>query len=147
MGDNIVGGPRQQRMLISRRGGPEELTLMDEPMPSPVRISFAYASLRQGSLVPMCEGLYTGIPSYPFAPGHDVVGEIDAFGPGAGAGLLAGQRVEALTLQLRAATFALLLCLRTIAYPYPTWCYTNGHEELPLVPLSIFCQPIEEAKI
>jgi NADPH:quinone reductase-like Zn-dependent oxidoreductase len=98
MGDNIVGGPRQQRMLISRRGGPEELTLMDEPMPSPVRISFAYASLRQGSLVPMCEGLYTGIPSYPFAPGHDVVGEIDAFGPGAGAGLLAGQRVEALTV-------------------------------------------------
>jgi hypothetical protein len=35
MGDNIVGGPRQQRMLISPRGGPEVLTLMDEPMPQP----------------------------------------------------------------------------------------------------------------
>jgi len=101
MGDNIEGGPRQQRMLISRRGGPEVLTLMDEPMPQPGPNQLRLRVLATGVAfadVLMREGLYPGIPSHPFAPGYDVVGEIDAFGPGAGAGLLAGQRVAALTV-------------------------------------------------
>ncbi|MGH6840868.1 MAG: alcohol dehydrogenase catalytic domain-containing protein, partial [Methylocella sp.] len=101
MGDNIEGGPRQQRMLITRRGGPEVLTLMDEPMPQPGPNQLRLRVLATGVAfadVLMREGLYPGIPSYPFAPGYDVVGEIDAFGPGAGAGFLAGQRVAALTV-------------------------------------------------
>jgi NADPH:quinone reductase-like Zn-dependent oxidoreductase len=101
MGNNISVGPRQKRMVISRRGGPDVLTLMDEKMPQPGPNQLRLRVLATGVAfadVLMREGLYPGIPTYPFAPGYDVVGEIDAFGPGAGADLLAGQRVAALTV-------------------------------------------------
>ena len=74
MGDNIVGGPRQQRMLISRRGGPEVLTLMDEPMPQPgpnqLRLRVVATGVAFADVL-VREGLYQGIPSYPFAPGYE----------------------------------------------------------------------------
>jgi NADPH:quinone reductase-like Zn-dependent oxidoreductase len=101
MGDDVAGELRQQKMVISRRGGPEVLTLVDEPMPQPGPKQLRLRVLATGVAfadVLMREGLYPGIPNYPFAPGYDVVAEIDAFGPGAGADLLAGQRVAALTV-------------------------------------------------
>lgn len=101
MGDNSAGAPRQRKMVISRRGGPEVLTLIDEPAPRPgpnqLRLRVLAAGVAFADVL-MREGLYPGTPSYPFAPGYDVVGEIDAFGPGAGADLLPGQRVAALTV-------------------------------------------------
>jgi NADPH:quinone reductase-like Zn-dependent oxidoreductase len=99
MGDANSG--RQQRMVVSRRGGPEVLTLVDEPMPQPgpdqVRLRVLAAGVAFADVL-MREGLYPGTPRHPFAPGYDVVGEIDAFGPGAGSNLQAGQRVAALTV-------------------------------------------------
>lgn len=92
-------GPRQQRMLISRRGGPEVLTLVDGPMPQPGRGQVRLRVLATGVAfadVLMREGLYPSMPPYPFAPGYDVVGEVDAVGPDAG--LSVGQRVAALTV-------------------------------------------------
>jgi NADPH:quinone reductase-like Zn-dependent oxidoreductase len=101
MGGTLEGGPRQQLMLISHRGGPEVLTLVDAPMPQPgpnqLRLRILAAGVAFADVL-MREGLYPGIPRFPFAPGYDVVGEIDAFGPGAGAGLQTGQRVAALTV-------------------------------------------------
>jgi NADPH2:quinone reductase len=44
MGNNISGGPRQKRKVISRRGGSDVLTLMDEPMP---------AMLAEGRIAPV----------------------------------------------------------------------------------------------
>lgn len=93
-------GLRQRRMLISRRGGPEVLTLVDEPMPQPGRGQVRLRVVATGVAfadVLMREGLYPGMPPYPFAPGYDVVGEIDAVGPDA-ADLSVGQRVAALTV-------------------------------------------------
>ncbi|MCI0467119.1 MAG: medium chain dehydrogenase/reductase family protein [Beijerinckiaceae bacterium] len=101
MGDNSASGPRQQKMVISRRGGPEVLTLADEPIPQPgldqLRLRVVSTGVAFDDVL-MREGLYPGTPSYPFAPGYDVVGEIDAFGPGAGAEMIPGQRVAALTV-------------------------------------------------
>jgi NADPH:quinone reductase-like Zn-dependent oxidoreductase len=45
----------------------------------------------------MCHGLYPKTPSFPFAPGYDIVGDIDALGPGV-AQFAFGQRVAALTM-------------------------------------------------
>jgi NADPH:quinone reductase-like Zn-dependent oxidoreductase len=94
-------GLRQQRILISRRGGPEFLRLVDEPMPQPGRGEVRLRVLATGVAfadVLMREGLYPGTPPYPFAPGYDVVGDIDAVGPDAAAALSVGQRVAALTV-------------------------------------------------
>jgi NADPH:quinone reductase-like Zn-dependent oxidoreductase len=87
-------------MLISHRGGPEVLTLVDEPMPQPGRGQVRLRVLATGVAfadVLMREGLYPHTPPYPFAPGYDVVGNIDAVGPDA-ADLSVGQRVAALTV-------------------------------------------------
>ena len=101
MGNDIEGGRRQQRMLISRRGGPQVLRLVDEPVPQPgpnqLRLRVLAAGVAFADVL-MREGLYPGAPRPPFAPGYDVVGEIDAIGPGAAAGWPAGQRVAALTV-------------------------------------------------
>jgi NADPH:quinone reductase-like Zn-dependent oxidoreductase len=92
-------GSRQQRMLIFHRGGPEVLTLVDEPMPQPgcgqVRLRILATGVAFADVL-MREGLYPHMPPYPFAPGYDVVGEIDAIGPDSG--LAVGQRVAALTV-------------------------------------------------
>jgi NADPH:quinone reductase-like Zn-dependent oxidoreductase len=92
-------GPRQQRMVISRRGSPEVLTLVDEPAPKPGRGQVRLRVLATGVAfadVLMREGLYPGMPAYPFAPGYDVVGEIDAIAPDVSGRFPLGQRVAAL---------------------------------------------------
>jgi NADPH:quinone reductase-like Zn-dependent oxidoreductase len=98
----IIGDQaRQQRVLISRRGGPDVLTLVDEPMPQPgagqVRLRVLAAGVAFADVL-MREGLYPNAPKIPFAPGYDVVGEIDAMGFGDCAGLAVGRRVAALTV-------------------------------------------------
>jgi NADPH:quinone reductase-like Zn-dependent oxidoreductase len=90
---------RQQQILISRRGGPEVLQLVDAPMPQPgpgqVRLRILATGVAFADVL-MREGLYPGTPPYPFAPGYDVVGEINAVGQDSG--LTIGQRVAALTV-------------------------------------------------
>lgn len=102
MADNVADGPRQQRvMIISRRGGPQVLRQVDEALPQPGPNQLRLRVLASGVAfadVLMREGLYPGSPRIPFAPGYDVVGEIDAASSGAGAGMPAGQRVAALTV-------------------------------------------------
>lgn len=76
------------------------LALTEEPLPEPrpgqVRLKIVAAGVSFADVV-MREGLYPGAPRPPFAPGYDVVGDIDAVGPDV-SGVATGQRVAAVTM-------------------------------------------------
>jgi NADPH:quinone reductase len=88
-----------RKVVISRRGGPEVLKLVEEALPEPkageARVKIAAAGVAFADVL-MREGLYAGVPKPPFAPGYDVVGTIDALGEGVH-GFSVGARVAALT--------------------------------------------------
>jgi NADPH:quinone reductase-like Zn-dependent oxidoreductase len=88
------------RVVITRPGGPEVLKLATEDAPSPapgqVRVRVLAAGVAYADLL-MRRGLYPGVPRLPFAPGYDIVGEVDALGKGV-TGFTIGQRVAALTV-------------------------------------------------
>src|SRR2546429_6522954 len=81
-------------------GEPESLRPRTRDLPDPaprqalVRVeatgvSFAEQQMRRGK--------YYDQPPFPFVPGYDLVGVVEALGPGDPAGLRGGQRVAALT--------------------------------------------------
>lgn len=88
-----------RRVVISKRGGPDVLKLVEDALPEPgegeVRLKVAACGVAFADVL-MREGLYPGVPKPPFTPGYDVVGTIDALGPSV-QGLAVGQRVVALT--------------------------------------------------
>src|SRR6266542_295470 len=89
-----------RRVVITRRGGPDVLALVEEPLPTPqageVRVRVEAAGVAFADVL-MREGLYPGAPALPFAPGYDIVGTIDAVGPDVAAAQV-GERVAALTM-------------------------------------------------
>ncbi|MCU1282059.1 MAG: oxidoreductase [bacterium] len=106
--------PKNRKMVISRRGGPAVLALVEEPLPEPaageVRLAIAAAGVAFADVL-MREGLYPGVPKPPFAPGYDVAGTIDALGAGV-TGFAVGQRVVALT---KIGGYADYLCVPSAA--------------------------------
>jgi D-arabinose 1-dehydrogenase-like Zn-dependent alcohol dehydrogenase len=80
------------RVHVSRPHGPLEIVEHDIPAPGPgwVRIKVLACGICHSDVVTR-EGLLPGI-QYPRVPGHEVVGVIDALGPGV-AGWRTGQRV------------------------------------------------------
>lgn len=89
-----------KRVVVERFGGPEVLEVVedDDPQPAPgeVRVqvlaagvSFTDSQLRAGT--------YLGVPKPPFTPGYELVGVVDALGPGCSR-LREGDRVAALTV-------------------------------------------------
>src|SRR5437667_8974283 len=72
---------------LSRFGGPEALQVVDAPLPRPkrgeVRVRVLASSLNYTDVV-IRRHLYpqTAARQLPFVMGYDVVGEIDAIGPG-----------------------------------------------------------------
>src|SRR6266498_965753 len=89
-----------KRVVVERYGGPEVLKMVDEddprPGPGEVRVrvlaagvSFSDALIRAGT--------YLGGPKPPFTPGYELVGVVEALGPGCGR-LREGDRVGALTV-------------------------------------------------
>ena len=89
-----------ERVVIDRYGGPEVIHVVqvDDPLPGPgevrVRVlaagvSFTDALLRAGT--------YLGVPKPPFTPGYELVGVVDAIGPGCSR-LRVGDRIAALTV-------------------------------------------------
>jgi NADPH:quinone reductase len=87
------------RIVAARRGGPDVLELVEEPMPEPALGEVRLRVLAAGVSFPdilMREGTYPGGPAWPFTPGCDVVGEVEAVGPGVTA-VRPGDRVAALT--------------------------------------------------
>jgi NADPH:quinone reductase-like Zn-dependent oxidoreductase len=99
-----------RRVVITRRGGPDVLALVEEPLPTPqagdVRVRVEAAGVAFADVL-MREGLYPGAPALPFAPGYDIVGTIDAVGPDVAAAQV-GDRVAALTMT---GGYAEVLCV------------------------------------
>ena len=88
------------RFVITRRGGPEVLQWIEDDLPAAapghVRVKTLAAGVAYADLL-MRRGLYPGQPAFPFTPGYDIVGDIDAVGADV-TGLQVGQRVAALTM-------------------------------------------------
>ena len=92
---------RATEVILPGIGEPESLEVRTRELPPPgagqalVRleasgISFAEQQMRRGK--------YYDQPAFPFVPGYDLVGVVEAVGPGVSAdGVRAGQRVAALT--------------------------------------------------
>jgi NADPH:quinone reductase-like Zn-dependent oxidoreductase len=86
--------------VITGRGGPEVLKYIEDDLPGTgpgqVRVKVLATGVAYADVL-MRHGLYPGIPPFPFAPGYDIVGNIDALGAGVTQFAL-GQRVAALTM-------------------------------------------------
>ena len=91
----------QKRVVITHFGGPEVLALEDAPVPQPAAgearlkvlattASFTDTMIRSGNYPAVRE-------KPPFSPGYDLVGKVDALGPGV-TDLKIGQRVADLTV-------------------------------------------------
>jgi alcohol dehydrogenase len=75
--------PKMRAVQVSRPGGPLEIVERDIPDPGPgyVRIKVQACGVCHSDTVTK-DGLFPGI-QYPRVPGHEVIGVIDAVGPGA----------------------------------------------------------------
>ena len=86
------------RVVVTRRGGPEVLELIEEEVPQPssgeVRVHVIAAGVAFGDLLWQA-GKVPGGPKPPYTPGYDTLGTVDALGPGV-SGLEVGQRVAGL---------------------------------------------------
>ena len=84
------------RVVVSRHGGPEVLQLVDDRRPEPAwgmaRVRVLAAGVSGFDLIYRRWGRLPGSPTLPFSPGEDVVGVVDAVGPGVSA-LRTGQVV------------------------------------------------------
>jgi NADPH2:quinone reductase len=89
-----------KRVVVNHFGGPEVVTVVEDAVPVPGRgevrvkvlaagVSFTDTQLRAGT--------YLGGPKPPFTPGYELVGVVEALGPGCKR-LRVGDRVGALTV-------------------------------------------------
>ncbi len=87
-----------RRVLVTRRGGPEVLEVVDgsipRPAPNEVRVRVEAAGVSAMDLMVRSK-TFPGFPKLPFTPGVDVVGLVDAIGEEV-SGLEPGQRIAAL---------------------------------------------------
>ena len=76
---------RNHRIVVSQRGGPEVLRVVEEDLPEPqpgeVRVRVLTAGVSAFDLM-IRSGWFPGFPSTPFTPGADIVGEVEKLGAG-----------------------------------------------------------------
>lgn len=81
----MPGAQKNERVLITGLGGPEVLRLEQQEMPRPgadeVRVKVLAMGVAYADVL-MRRGLYPRTPPFPFAPGYDIVGEVDELGVG-----------------------------------------------------------------
>lgn len=86
-----------RRIVLTKAGGPNTLAVIPMDMPEPkageIRIEVAFAGINFADLL-MRLGLYQPRPKYPFTPGYEMSGTVDAVGEGV-TGFTVGQRVVA----------------------------------------------------
>jgi NADPH:quinone reductase-like Zn-dependent oxidoreductase len=98
---------------------PSGLRLIRRPLPAPdagqarVRVESTAVSFAESA---MRRGRYYGQPKFPFVPGYDLVGIVEAVGPGVDHALV-GRRVAALTKTGAWATSVLLSAADLVAVP------------------------------
>ena len=110
---------RNLRVVITARGGPEVLELVEEDLITPYAGQVRVKNLASGVAyadVLMRHGLYPGHRPFPFAPGYDIVGEIDALGEGV-RNFSVGQRVAALTMIGGYAQYTLVRAAHLVPVP------------------------------
>jgi len=111
--------PRNARVVVTRLGGPEVLQWVEDELPVPaaghVRVKVLAAGVAYADLL-MRKGLYPGGPKPPFAPGYDIVGDIDAVGPDVSEFKI-GQRVAALTMTGGYSRFTVVPAMHLVVVP------------------------------
>jgi NADPH:quinone reductase-like Zn-dependent oxidoreductase len=114
-----MSGLKNSRVVITGLGGPEVLKWVEDDLPRPspgqVRVKVLATGVAYADVL-MRHGLYPGVPPFPFAPGYDIVGEIDALGAGVNNFTL-GQRVAALTMLGGYGRFTLVPAAHLVAVP------------------------------
>jgi NADPH:quinone reductase-like Zn-dependent oxidoreductase len=111
--------PKNLRVIITAQGDPEVLKLVEDDLPTPapghVRVKNFASGVAYADVL-MRHGLYPKAPPFPFAPGYDIVGNIDALGAGVTQFSL-GQRVAALTMIGGYAQHALVPAAHLVPVP------------------------------
>ena len=91
---------RHMRVLVSRYGGPEVITTIEEDVPIPkageVRVKVLAAGVSLPDVLAR-EGVHPETPRVPYTPGWDLVGTVDQMGEGA-TGFELGQTVAAMPI-------------------------------------------------
>jgi len=108
-----------KRVVITKAGGVSCITTQtmeaEEPGEGEVRIKVAYAGINFADLL-MRMGFYQPRPAFPFTPGYEVSGVIDALGSGV-SGFDVGQRVVAAMRNGGQASYVLAPVERVIPIP------------------------------
>ena len=88
---------RNRRAVITRRGGPEALAVVEDDLPDPgpgeVQVRVLASGVAFGDVLKR-RGLIPGMPRHPYTPGYDLVGVVEKAGAGV-EGLKEGDRVAA----------------------------------------------------
>src|SRR5215475_419698 len=91
---------KNTRIVITARGGPEVLKMIEldlpEPRPGEVRLKVLATGVAFADVL-MRYGMYPNTPRIPFSPGYDVLGSVDKLGNGV-AEFKVGDTVTALTM-------------------------------------------------
>jgi NADPH:quinone reductase-like Zn-dependent oxidoreductase len=117
--DELSSVVKNARVVITSKGGPEVLKYVEDDLPAPATGQVGVKVLATGVAyadVLMRHGLYPKTPPFPFAPGYDIVGDIDALGPGVTQFAL-GQRVAALTMTGGYAQYTLVPAAHLVPVP------------------------------
>ncbi len=108
-----------RRVVITRAGGISAITTEPMELPEPkegeVRIKVAYAGINFADLL-MRMGFYRPRPPFPFTPGYEVSGVVDAVGKGV-SGIKKGQKVVAAMRNGGQASFVVTPSNRVIPLP------------------------------
>jgi len=114
-----VAAEKNLRVVITAQGGSEVLKLVEDALPIPgpgqVRVKNLASGVAYADVL-MRRGLYPQTPPFPFAPGYDIVGDIDALGPGVQQFSI-GQRVAALTMVGGYAQFTIVPEAHLVSVP------------------------------
>jgi NADPH:quinone reductase-like Zn-dependent oxidoreductase len=106
-------------VVLPGKVAPSGLELVRRTLPAPaagqalVRVESTAVSFAESA---MRRGRYYGQPAFPFVPGYDLVGVVDAVGPGVDRALI-GRRVAALTKTGAWATAVLLTAADLVGVP------------------------------
>src|SRR5215471_8315858 len=98
------------RIVISRYGGPEVITVAEEECPQPQASEVRVKVLAAGVSLPDVlarEGVHPETPRVPYTPGWDLVGVVDRIGEGV-SGFELGQTVAAMPIS---GCYAQYVCL------------------------------------
>jgi NADPH:quinone reductase-like Zn-dependent oxidoreductase len=104
---------------MTHAGGPDVLTLVEEPIPQPatgeVVVEMVAAGLAYGDMLKR-QGLIPGMPPFPYTPGYDVLGVVCAIGSDVGTAAV-GDTVAAFVLNGGHASHVTIPADRLVSVP------------------------------